>query len=456
VASRCRGISGILERKGSQILVAVLALVLVAIWPDAANAEFDLTNLKPYDKITVTKIDLTGDNVTKDYVISRELETRVGEPLSIAVLGRDLSRLDNLGIFSSIQVNPSDYEGGVALEFVFRELPWILPYLKFKYTEANGWSVGPTVTSVNMLGRDIYLSGYVLVGGTTTFSVRLTWPWIKGNHVSLFMIAEHLEYTNIFYDFEETDDEFTPWIGRYIWEHGRMRGTVAYFGVSSDVDGRTLDPDNQDHFMRIGAAVGYDRRDSWQNPHEGWWEEIEAFTTGGWLPGDGDFNTITLDLRRYQPAFNERQTLTMGGLLTYQSGTVGTDIPVYMQYNLGGANTIRGHTVDGLAQTLFGKNQLIFTAEYDFLLMPIEEYIAIKWPVTLGIEATLFVDSGIAWSDNADFNTERWHSGFGFGLRALVPGIEVARFDIGFNLQGGTEFHFGLRSKFDAQRLRLR
>ena len=178
--------------------VTVFALGLVLAWPGRAHADVDHTKFEQYEEITVTNIDYTGANVTKHYVITRELETRVGEPFSIKTLERDLQRLDNLGIFSSTDVKTTDYDGGVALEFVFRELPWILPYLKFKYTEANGWSVGPTVTSVNMLGRDIYVSGYVLFGGTSTFSVRLTWQWIRGNHSSIVMIAEHIEYTNIF------------------------------------------------------------------------------------------------------------------------------------------------------------------------------------------------------------------------------------------------------------------
>jgi hypothetical protein len=68
----------------------------------------------------------------------------------------------------------------------------------------------------------------------------------------------------------------------------------------------------------------------------------------------------------------------------------------------------------------------------------------------------LFTDTGVAWSESDEFSTDRAKSGFGAGLRLLVPGIDVLRFDMGFNLQGGAHFHFGGGFKWDAQRFRLR
>lgn len=431
-----------------------LLLIVLSYSASALAQERDL--FAPYEKIIVTRIEYTGNNVTKDYVITRELHTLVGQPFSWNILQDDLQRLDNLGIFSSIEVVPSDYEGGVGLELRFRELPWLIPYLKFKFTEENGWSIGPTVTSVNMFGRDIYLSGFALFGGTTQFSAKFTWPWITGNHVSLDATGEHLSRANELYTFDEASDEITPWVGMYLGETGRLRGTISYFAIESDRDSVTLSPDKRDDMIRIGAAIGYDRRDAWQNPHEGWELELEVMKTGGFLGGDGDFTTTTVDVRRYQPLFDQRQTLSLGFLTSLRRGTVGTDIPIYMQYNMGGANTIRGYDINELGVRLFGKNQAIFTAEYDYLLMPIREYIIIKWPVTFGLEASAFLDFGTAWSTSAEFNSDRRKLGYGIGLRALVPGINVARFDLGISEEGDFMFHLGLWPKFDAQRLRLR
>jgi outer membrane protein insertion porin family len=435
----------------------VLALWIASLLlPNGARAqELDPDRYREFEDKPITQVTIAGNNVTKDYVIDREIRSDVGKEFRYDRMRDDIIRLINLGIFSSVEVIPTADGDGVALEYHVRELPWIIPYLKFKYNETDGWSIGPTVSSVNLFGRDIYLTGFILFGATNTYSVQFSWPWIAGDHISLDLVWQALERRNTFYDFEETSNEFTPWIGTYLGENGRLAGTVSYFGVESDVPGRTLNPSNRDDMYRIGAMTGYDSRDNWQNPTTGWQHELQFLSTGNFLGGDGDFTTAVVDLRRYQPTL-ERQTLSLGTLMAFQTGTVGTDIPIYMQYNLGGANSIRGHTVTGLGEQLFGKNEFIATVEYDFLLMPITEYEVLRWAVTLGIEATVFADTGIAWSATDEFTSERFKSGFGVGLRALVPAIDVVRLDVGFNLQGGVEFHFGLWPKFEAQRLRIR
>jgi len=432
----------------------ILWLIVAGLLPVSAQAA-SVEDLEQYRGWTVTDIRIVGNNVTKERIITREFLTEVGQPLSPDKVRDEAQRLDNLGIFAEIVVVAEEYEGGVALEWRVRELPWIIPYVKFKYTEQNGWSVGPTLSSVNMLGRDISVSGFALFGGTTTYSLRFNHPWIVDTRVSLDFIGEHLQRTNTFYDFKETTDEFTVWLGKWIGIRGRTRLGFSYFGVESDKDGRTLQSDNHDNMFRIGGAIGYDSRDGWQNPHSGWQNELEVMGTGGVLGGDADFVTATVDLRRWQP-IRDDMTLAAGLLTTMQGGTVGEDIPIYMQYNMGGANTIRGWDVDKLGPVLFGKNQLIFTAEYQILLMPVKAYDVLRWAVSGGLEMAFFADVGTAWSTSDEFTSERFKGGFGVGLRPLVPAVNVLRLDLGFNTQGDVLFHFGIWSKFDAQRQRLR
>lgn len=54
----------------------------------------------------------------------------------------------------------------------------------------------------------------------------------------------------------------------------------------------------------------------------------------------------------------------LSSLLTLQSGQVGRDLPQYMDFHLGRANSLRGYTVDDLGYDLFGKQQLLTTVEY--------------------------------------------------------------------------------------------
>jgi outer membrane protein assembly factor BamA len=148
--------------------------------------------------------------------------------------------------------------------------------------------------------------------------------------------------------------------------------------------------------------------------------------------------------------------LRAGGLLSLQSGEVGVDIPEYLQYRMGGANSIRGYDPVELGSTLYGKNQYIVTLEYGVPLRRIREYRILSWTFSLGLDAALFLDHGGAWNEPHELSLERSRTGAGVGLRLLVPGMEQFRFDFAWGEGGSFQFHFASGTKLAAQRNRLR
>ena len=137
----------------------------------------------------------------------------------------------------------------------------------------------------------------------------------------------------------------------------------------------------------------------------------------------------------------------LSGLATLQSGTLGEDVPVYMNFFMGGANTIRGYGVTDLGEDFSGKNQLLGTAEYSFTVIPLRRWDLWKISLRLGAEVAVFADAGIAWSESRDFTTRRARGGLGGGLRLLVPGSEMVRFDVGWSPDFGFHFHFAQRDE---------
>lgn len=416
---------------------------------------FKALEYMPYEGQTVVGRSIVNSGVTKEYVIFRELELQVDEAFSVQVLEADLLSLENLGLFSNVHVVVVEAEGGIFLEYHITEMPWIVPYLSFRYNEENGWSVGPALTSLNLAGRGIALSGRVLFGGTSTFEARLQWPWIAYDHLSLDMTANRLVRQDEILDFEEQSYELTPWVGHYLGRHGRIAGTVGWFQMNADKNGRTLSPTNQDNLVRTGFRLGWDSRDSWRNPRSGWQNELEVMKVGGWLGGDGSYTQTTVDIRRFQ-ALGERQSFYLGALTTLSTGQLGQEFPSYFVYRMGGSNTIRGYDVKELGKKLFGKNQMIYTAEYHFNLLPLRPYKLWRWSVSIGFQAALFADLGVAWSNDSQFAWDRFKRGYGTGLRVLIPGSEALRFDLGVSEDGDLVFHFGPWFRWTAQRLRLR
>ncbi len=430
---------------------------MLAAWLAAGGgtvfADVDVKALAPSEGRTVTAIELTGHKVTREYVITREIHTRAGEAFHAETLLADVQRLENLSVFADIQVEAEPVGEDVRLRFGFKEMPSWVPLVGFSFTEEDGFSAGPKLSALNLFGRDMSLSARAYFGGAKQYSLSYSWPWISGNHRSFNFYGARLSRTDTLNEFKETSYEFTPRAGTYLGEHGRLEGKFSLFRMKSDVDGKTLSSDNEDVLPRLGASLGWDTRDSWNNPRRGWQNELELWRTG--LGGDGDFWSMNLDLRRWFPTSN-RQRLLLSTLVSLQSGTVGEDIPVYLIYRMGGANSIRGYEIGDLGRRLYGKNQLIATAEYSFNLLPLRRWDLWKFALRLGLDFALFADAGIAWSEGSEFAWDRARGGVGGGLRLLVPGSEMVRFDAGWSPEGGFQFHFASGSKPVAQRLRVR
>jgi outer membrane protein insertion porin family len=412
--------------------------------------------LDPFAGRRVAAIEIAGNNVTKEWVITREIRTRVDEPLDLDEVARDVARLDNLSIFAEIRVDGSPVgDDAVRLVYTVKEMPSWFPVLSYVYTEENGFSWGAGLSAGNLAGRDLSVSARLYFGDLEQQWSRISWPWIAGNHRSFDFYGARYTRPDELRGFEEESFEFTPEAGTWFGEAGWARVKFSYFEMKSDTAGALLSDDGSDNLLRIGGSVGWDTRDSWRNPRRGWQNELELWRTGGFLGGDGDWWTASLDVRRWVPA-TRRTKLMVSGLLTLQTGTLGVDVPTYMNYFMGGANTIRGYGVTDLGEELSGKNQLLGTAEYSVTLVPLRRWDIWKISLRLGLEAAVFADAGIAWTESRELAMKRARGGLGGGLRLLVPGSEMIRLDVGWSPESGFRFHFANGTKPKAQRARLR
>jgi outer membrane protein insertion porin family len=423
---------------------------------DSGGGRLDITDLLVNEGLLVEAVEVEGRRVTREGVVTREIHTKVGEPLAAATIVADVRRLQNMQIFSEVDVEVEPGEGdAVRVTFVLKEMNSWLPTLAVQFTEENGFSAGPGVAALNLTGRNIRLSASAIFGGTTQFWSDFNWPWITGHHIGLRGRGAHLERTDTLNEFEEASNELTLRPSRFLGEHGRLGAGFQLLTVASDRDGKTLSPTNKDLLVSLEASIGWDTRDSWNNPKGGWKNELVVSKTGGALGGDADFWRLIVDLRRWQrTAANQR--LMLSGLMSLQSGEVGVGIPEYLQYRLGGANTIRGYDIEKLGRTLFGRDQLLGTAEYSFRVVPMRRFDFWKLSFRLGLELALFGDVGVAWSESRDLNTERTRAGVGTGVRLLIPGNEMVRVDVGWSPEGGFRLHLSGGTKPERQRQRLR
>lgn len=432
----------------------IYGLVIAALLAcgQKASAQAIVEDEPVYGKI-VKEIRLIGLKYTKEYIVIRALASRVGEPYLVKNAREDYLRLDRLGIFSYTDITPALEGEEVILEIEVKETFPYLPSVKFQITDENGVSMGLGFTISNFRKRGEFLSSGFLAGGVTNFDMKYDNPWITGNHLSTRFEYSHLERKNKLDDFNEKTDEFGLRVGSFLGNYGRIGGRYSFIYLKSDRDGITLSPDRRDNISTLAFFIGYDSRNLWSNPSRGWWNEIEFSKTGGFMGGDGDYETLILDIRRFIPT-GDHQSIGLFSLTTIQFGVVGKTIPVHQNFHLGGSNTIRGWSLDSRR----GKNQFINTVEYRFnFLEPRDFTLPLGINYSMGLQVALVGDLGVAWYQSRQFATDNFIAGGGFGFRLLVPVAGMLRFDLVWGETGrGVRFHVGSREKAAKQRDRVR
>jgi len=430
----------------------LLCFISIQIW--GTFSHFLWAQEQPFGKI-VKEIRLEGLKRTKEYIVTRELISRVGEPWLKKNLDQEYKRIELLDVFSKIEINALLDQDSVIIIYRFVETFPILPSISLKISDENGISAGGGVKSPNLLGRDIFFAGRLVVGGETEVEVWLENPWIAGNHLGYKVEYYHRERDNLVADFVETANEFYLRIGSYLGRKGRIGGSLEFLNIHSDRDSVTLSSDNTDKVSRIGVYLGFDSRDSFSDTRRGWWNEIGYTREMRLFPNSSNFNQLDIDIRRYQPVpFWNRHILALFSLLTLRSSEVGKDVAPWQLFGLGGTNTIRGWEFAARK----GKNQFINTAEYRITaIRPSLLELPFGIDYRGGLQFAIFGDMGIVWNEAGEFVDKNFIAGGGFGIRILLPIFGMARMDFGWGQGGkGVFLHLGAFEKPVMTRRRVR
>ena len=116
---------------------------------------FFLVSVTLGNKLIVSEIQIIGNEITKQYVIQREIQHQKNVFLDSTLAGEDRNRIENLGIFSMVSWQGLPLENGtVILQFVvlesWRYLPGLIPF----YEEGKGWIVSGGLIINNFRGRN--------------------------------------------------------------------------------------------------------------------------------------------------------------------------------------------------------------------------------------------------------------------------------------------------------------
>ncbi len=406
----------------------------------------------PYGQI-VQEIRIEGNDYTRTWIVEGAMASRVGDPYTERSSEFDHLWLSQLGVFTTIYFETEPAPDGIALVVRVTEMSPYLPSLSFALTEENGVEIGPAFSSPNFLGWAGRASAYVRFGGATNFGARYWDPWLPGKSwlFGYGITYAHIERDNVLDDFRESTDDLFLQVKRNLLNQLHLGLRFQFLSVKSDTPGKTLSPDNRDNIPAVGLFLELDLRNG-PYPTSGWYTELEA-AKYGILGGDGDYWQFNADVRRYIPLpFGRRHSLALYTLATFSTGQVGTDIPEYMDFHIGGTNSVRGWPLGSRV----GKHQWLNTAEYWFRVLDDKafRFWFIKW--RMGLQLAVFGDFGTAWSTRSEFG-ENFIAGVGGGVRLTIPVVVLLRLDVAYARNTfGIKFAIGGGEKALAQRFRVR
>lgn len=431
-------------------------------------------------KIFVEKIKIFGNDVTKEEVIRREMETKENSILNIETLREDIERIYNLGLFNKIDVMPIPVsEGKYNLFLTVEESFFIIPVpiLNIKESDFKKIQIGANILWRNFNGLNQTLGLSFAFGYEPFVSAYYYNPWL--GEKSHFFTSVSLSYyksvnksvsnSNISGEIQNKSDiakydnlnfnsGFT--FGKYYSKYFSVSSTFGYnsLSVSEYQSGRTVSTTGKDKYLTLSFNVNYDKRDNVFYTTYGSFYNAKYIRFNSFNDEIG-FNKLSFDLRKFVPvkiANNYEITLATRGLYTVPFGG---NVPTYLNEVLGYDNLIRGW--NGMVwngENLFCLfNEIRIPLIKPFYIDGKDHMVLKRLPVfknlsyKYGLYVTPFFDIGAIWNRADNFGKTQFRSGYGLGLDMIFPFNIIGRLDFAVRRQNEkyySQFIFSLNSFF--------
>ncbi|HOS47496.1 MAG TPA: POTRA domain-containing protein [Bacteroidia bacterium] len=433
----------------------------------------------------IDRIIITGNNKTKEHIITRELLFHEGDTLPKYVLETSIEKsrenLMNIGLFNFVDIKYFQGIGehtDVHIQVTERWYLWPMPIFEIADRNFNEWfskkdlsrtNYGMYVRQENFRGRDEILQVQFLLGYSQRLGLAYTIPYINrkqnlGFTAGVFTTRNHEiaynTYQNKLLFYKDPDRYVRRDLSAFV-RVTKRNGLYQYFNTTFEykkvstvdtvlemnndffIDGKT-----QQQYLSIGWNFRLDKRDYQAYAQRGYLFEADIYKTGfGLLKNEPHLIGLSLAFRKYQPI---AQRFNISGMV---KGRVvqRDDAPYSNQRALGyGNDYIRGYDY----YVMNGQNFALFRSNFKYTLMPTKVYKAPiirsdKFrliPVSMYLNA--FFDAGyVSDRQYAEFNplNNSWQYSYGIGYDYVTYYDLVFRFEFAINRlnESGLFFHIG-------------
>lgn len=405
---------------------------------------------------TISKILVIGNDHTKDHVILREMKTEVGDPFDPERIETDRKRIQNLLLFTRVEIYPARAdENNVALVVLVAERWHFFPYPVLFRNERSWdkWSYGAGFIHNNLRGLNNKFFAELWFGYNPGGMFSYTNPWFGGDaHFYWKILAYSRTIKSRTLEYSPRFDEFHRGLSLTF---GKRWGYHTYATVAASYDYLRY-PENYKHLLpsssraqhvpEVGAAFRYDTRDLYEYPRSGWY--VDVYVTQTYYPDQLNFQLYGTDVRRYVSLWGD-VSLALRFALDLTHG----DIPLFARHYLGYKERVRGRFYDQRE----GENRALFSTELRFPILPVR-YINLpsgssifgqySTDLPFGVSGGLFLDAGDVWYNESGTTMENRLIGWGAGLHFHIPYADILRVEYAFDTDWNSQYIVDIQVAF--------
>ncbi|MEN3044736.1 MAG: outer membrane protein assembly factor BamA [Candidatus Hydrothermales bacterium] len=415
----------------------------------------------------VNKINIAGNQRTREYVIRRELDIFPGDKFNRQKVIKSLRDLYFLNYFEKVDFSFEILEDSKRVDLIFKvkDKPTGTLQAGGSYSMVQKGSLILSVSENNLFGRGQQVSLSLELGMyRQNIRFNFTEPWMFQRHYLFGFDVHH--YIDVFpdeYSVQKTGFSLSfarPYdVNEYIWTSTRYeldRNKVFDFSARYDpVDVYDLRKEKWPKIVsRTINAIYFDSRDRKFNTRKGMRSEYKVTLSGGIFLGDEHFHRHVISYSYYKPLLKEKIVPTfnvkLGFIYPYKKTK---PIPVYEYFRPGGVQftdfVVRGYE----ERTIGYKSQGVViggTAAFAFNF-------ELRFVVNDQIYFSIFYDLGNAFLKPYNMEREikrifeekrvRLKRGVGVGVRMEIPMLGIVGVDLAYGfdkLEKGFIPHFVL------------
>jgi len=409
----------ITDRLGNEGYAFANANAIPTVDKEKRRVSFSIV-VDPGRRVYVRRIDIAGNNKTRDEVVRREMRQLEGAYYDASKIQLSRRRIDRTTFFGEVTVETQPVEGNpdqVDVVYSVKEKPTGSLLLGLGFSSVERIALSASITQANAFGTGKYLSANINSGSVNqVYSLSYLDPYYTVDGVS-----------RGFDVYKRKTDASSLAVGPYVTDS--IGGGVKYgypvseqvtvdFGLnleSVDLEVFPISPlsylkfvnDFGTQYTYLSGTVGIarDSRDSLISTNSGSYLRASTELAGG----DLQYYRLGYQHQWYRP-LTRATTLHLGGEIGYAGGYAGYPLPFFKNFFAGGPGSVRGYRSFSLGpqdiqgNAVGGDRKLQLQAEVLFP-MPGAEH-------DRSVRLAAFLDSGQVYASKIEFDELRYSVGF--------------------------------------------